>query len=102
MSDLTPALTEDMVEKAAHSLAAREGYDWDDVSQHWQRIYRDRAEDALSAALAGRVVVEPPTRQQVWDAIAPERVYSTDTVIDALVDAGFLRLAAEGGEPHGE
>lgn len=49
---------------------------------------------------------DPPTYDQVWDAIvavrdAAERVHGdadTADIIDALVDAGFLRLRPEPGE----
>lgn len=106
MSDLTPnEMAIAIAKRLTGEAPAAKVIDPNAVFASTERTVRE----VLSAALAGRVVVDLPTRDQVWETIVRVRDAaprasndaSTDAVIDALVDAGFLRLAAEGGEPRG-
>lgn len=59
-ADVVGDIPEEMVEKAARAFAVSDGYDWSDVSGLWQQRYRVLARAALSAALAGRTVIDLP------------------------------------------
>lgn len=88
----TPEITEEMIE------AALEGADL--LSN---RVSREQMRIALEAALAGRTVVEPAPRDQVYQTIADvrdacertPRDVDTEDIIDSLVAGGFLVLAPE-------
>lgn len=93
MSDLNPDITEDMIERAAHSLAAGDGYDWDgydwdEVSEHWQSLYRTKARAAVGAALAGRVPVALPAFEERDDEDDPMWVIPGGGQIVACVIEG--------------
>lgn len=105
MSDLI----EDMADKAASALAHKYVGTYPAPFAVVTNLRRLISE-ALSIALAGRVV-EPPTREQVWAVIADirdaaprsENDASTDEIVDALVDRGYLCLTvrddANGQDP---